>query len=124
MVTLKASQQGLAYIKKARSEKGWAVSDFRWIETASAILGAFWAEDGVLAVGISEGTWKRFLAGKYPINAEAFKAYCQVLGLNWEEVAEGEQGSRGAEGRKEDRSMERFRIGVMRLMFRCFMVVR
>ncbi|OKH32716.1 hypothetical protein NIES2119_25150 [[Phormidium ambiguum] IAM M-71] len=98
MVTLKASQQGLAYIKKARSEKGWAVSDFRWIETASAILGASWTEDGVLAIGISEGTWKRFLAGKYPINAEAFKAYCQVLGLNWEEVAEGEQGSRGAEG--------------------------
>jgi WD40 repeat protein len=96
VVTLKASQQGLAYIKKARSEKGWAVSDFRWIETASAILGASWAEEGVFAVGISEGTWKRFLAGKYPINAEAFKAYCQVLGLNWEEVAEGEPGSRGA----------------------------
>ncbi|MFB2833045.1 NB-ARC domain-containing protein [Floridanema evergladense] len=96
MVTLKASQQGLAYIKKARSEKGWAVSDFRWIETASAFLGASWAEDGVLAIGISEGTWKRFLAGKYPINAEAFKAYCQVLELNWEEVAE-EQGSRGEE---------------------------
>jgi WD40 repeat protein len=100
VTTLKASQQGLARIKQARYEKGWATSDFRWIESASSILGASWNQDGVLAVGISEGTWKRFLAGKYPINAEAFKAYCQVLGLNWEEVVEkaedkGQKAERG-----------------------------
>jgi transcriptional regulator with XRE-family HTH domain len=88
VVTLKASQQGLAKIKQARLAKGWAVDDFRWIETASQVLGVFWEKEGVLAVGISEGTWKRFLAGKFAINAEAFKAYCQVLGINWEEVAE------------------------------------
>jgi WD40 repeat protein/transcriptional regulator with XRE-family HTH domain len=88
MATLKASQQGLARIKQARTEKGWSVNDFRWIESASDVLGVSWKEDGFLAVGISEGTWKRFLAGKYSINAEAFKAYCQVLGLNWEEVAQ------------------------------------
>ncbi|WP_316432881.1 NB-ARC domain-containing protein [Leptolyngbya sp. NK1-12] len=91
MTTLKASSQGLAKIKQARSEKGWAVNDFRWIEAASEILGSSWIKDGVLAAGISEGTWKRFLAGKSPINAEAFKAYCQVLGIAWEEVVE--QGS-------------------------------
>lgn len=88
MATLKASQQGLSLIKQARVAKGWATSDFRWMESASEILGVSWAENGVFAVGISEGTWKRFLAGKYPINAEAFKAYCQVLGLNWEEAIE------------------------------------
>jgi WD40 repeat protein len=88
MATLKASPQGLARIKQARREKGWATSDFRWIEAASACLGVSWMEDGVLAAGVSEGTWKRFLSGKYPINAKAFKAYCQVLGLNWEEVVE------------------------------------
>jgi WD40 repeat protein/transcriptional regulator with XRE-family HTH domain len=88
VATLKASQQGLAIIKQARIAKGWSVDDFRWIESASEILGVSWQEQGVLAVGISEGTWKRFLAGKHPINAEAFKAYCQVLGLNWEEIAE------------------------------------
>ncbi|MBF1990110.1 NB-ARC domain-containing protein [Fischerella thermalis] len=101
MATLKASQQGLARIKQARSEKSWSVDDFRWIELASEVLGVSWKEKGVLAVGISEGTWKRFLAGKQAINSEAFKAYCQVLGLNWEEVAQEkearEQGSRGAE---------------------------
>jgi WD40 repeat protein len=109
VTTLKASPQGLAKIKQARSEKGWSTNDFRWIETASAILGASWDEDGVLAVGISEGTWKRFLAGKVPINAEAFKAYCQVLGIAWEEVVEwengrvGEWGNRGA-GEQENRT--------------------
>lgn len=104
MATLKASQQGLARIKQARSEKGWSVDDFRWIELASEVLGVCWKEKGVLAVGISEGTWKRFLAGKQAINAEAFKAYSQVLGLNWEEVVEqkaamrrqkAERGTRG-----------------------------
>ncbi|UKP01056.1 eIF2A-related protein [Nostoc sp. UHCC 0870] len=89
MATLKASPQGLARIKQARSDKSWSVDDFRWVELASEVLGVCWQENGVLAAGISEGTWKRFLAGKQAINAEAFKAYCQVLGLNWEEVQEG-----------------------------------
>ncbi|WP_414545427.1 helix-turn-helix domain-containing protein, partial [Nostoc sp. CCY0012] len=105
MATLKASQQGLASIKQARSEKAWSVDDFRWIELASEVLGVSWQEHGVLSVGVSEGTWKRFLAGKQAINAEAFKAYCQVLGLNWEEVveekAEGDKGTRG-QGDKGD----------------------
>ncbi|WP_315784698.1 NB-ARC domain-containing protein [Fischerella sp. JS2] len=96
MATLKASQQGLAKIKQARIAKGWSVDDFRWIQSASEILGVCWQEQGVLALGISEGTWKRFLAGKYPINAEAFKAYCQVLELSWEDVVE-----KKAEGRKQ-----------------------
>jgi WD40 repeat protein len=92
VTTLKASQQGLQQIKQARSEKGWAVSDFRWIESASEILGTSWEKHGFFAEGISEGTWKRFLAGKSRINAEAFKAYCQVLGLNWEEVVATDEG--------------------------------
>ncbi|MBW4617973.1 MAG: PD40 domain-containing protein [Cyanosarcina radialis HA8281-LM2] len=88
MATLKASPEGLLRIKQARSQKGWPVDDFRWIELASEILGICWEDRGVLAVGISEGTWKRFLAGKQAINAEAFKTYCHILGLNWEEVVD------------------------------------
>lgn len=86
MSTLKASPEGIARIKQARREKGWSVDDFRWIESASDLLGVSWQESGFLASGISEGTWKRFLAGKYPINAEAFQAYCQILGIDWEKV--------------------------------------
>ncbi|WP_293259401.1 MULTISPECIES: hypothetical protein [unclassified Microcoleus] len=37
--------------------------------------------------GISYGTWNSFLYKK-PINTKAFKAYCKVLGLNWEEIKE------------------------------------
>lgn len=88
MPTLKASQGGLAQIKQARKEKGWTVYDPQWLEAASQILGVSWEESGFFANGISEGTWKRFLAGKQPINCDAFKAYCQVLGLDWQAVVE------------------------------------
>jgi WD40 repeat protein len=87
VITLKASPSGRDKIKQARLEKGWPVNDFRWIEAASSILGTDWETAGVLAAGISEGTWKRFLAGKVAINAEAFKAYCDVLQLDWQAVA-------------------------------------
>ncbi|MBE9138512.1 pentapeptide repeat-containing protein [Nodosilinea sp. LEGE 07088] len=90
MITLKASSSGRAQIKQARLQRGWAASDFRWMAAASRVLGTDWETAGVLAAGISEGTWKRFLAGKVPINAEAFRAYCEVLGLDWQTVAEGE----------------------------------
>ncbi|MFB2923496.1 helix-turn-helix domain-containing protein [Aerosakkonema funiforme] len=86
MTTLKASKQGLARIKQAREKKGWPVADRNWLEAASLFLGVNWEKTGYLAEGISEGTWSRFLAGKRPINAAAFQAYCTILGLNWEEV--------------------------------------
>ncbi|MFB2768068.1 NB-ARC domain-containing protein [Pelatocladus sp. BLCC-F211] len=105
MATLKASQQGLAKIKQARIAKEWSVDDFRWIQSASEVLGVYWQEQGVLANGISEGTWKRFLAGKHPINAEAFKAYCQVLGVNWEEVSQKESKVKGQESRVKSQQL-------------------
>lgn len=87
MKTLKASPSGLAKIKQARKNQGWNVDSPQWLEEASAVLGV--NGDGVyFAEGISEGTWKRFLAGKRPIKAEAFKAYSQVLGLNWQEISD------------------------------------
>ncbi|MEW6494437.1 MAG: NB-ARC domain-containing protein [Cyanobacteriota bacterium] len=86
METLKASTPGLAKIKQARKEKGWSVDNSQWLEEASRILGIDWEETGYFAEGISEGTWKRFLAGKRPIKAEAFKVYSEVLGLEWEEL--------------------------------------
>lgn len=38
-------------------------------------------------IGIS--TWKRFLAGE-PVKPTNFKAFCQVLALNWEEVVDAD----------------------------------
>jgi transcriptional regulator with XRE-family HTH domain len=86
MVSFKASAIGLAKIKQARKDKGWTVDSPVWLEEASRVLGVDWQESGYLAEGISEGTWKRFLAGKRPIKAEAFKAYSTVLELNWQEL--------------------------------------
>jgi hypothetical protein len=91
--TLKASPLGLAKIKQARNEKGWGWSidedDTCFVE-ASRVLEPDkpWVSGGPYASGISQGTWRRFLAGKQPINAPAFKGYCKVLGLNWEEVVD------------------------------------
>jgi transcriptional regulator with XRE-family HTH domain len=102
METLKASAPGLAKIKQARKEKGWSVDSLKWLEEASIILGSHWQESGYFAEGISEGTWKRFLAGKNPIKAEAFKAYTEVLGLKWEELIDREAEAKADSGSVQD----------------------
>lgn len=93
MKTRKASLEGLARIKQAREERGWAIEDPIWRKEASQILdpNRDWenVEERYLAVSI--GTWKRFLQGKPPIKNNTFKAFCQVLGLNWEEVVDNSQ---------------------------------
>ncbi|WP_017719549.1 DUF1822 family protein [Kamptonema formosum] len=86
--TLIASKQGQTKIKQAREEKGWTVDSYKWLEEASKVLDPNWPGGEYFAEGISYGTWRRFLTAKNPINAPAFKAYCQVLGLNWEEIVE------------------------------------
>ncbi|VEP12415.1 conserved hypothetical protein [Hyella patelloides LEGE 07179] len=86
MKKLIASAIGLRNIKQARKEKGWNINDYRWLESASEVLGIFREKEDKLASGISYGTWKRFLGGKHPINDRAFQAYCQVLGLEWQSV--------------------------------------
>ncbi len=92
MATIGASQQGLAKIKQARKEKGWIKDDPRWLQEASKCLDSNWQEDEdalypSYAIGISYGTWSRFLAGN-PINTPAFKAFCAVLNLDWEEIVD------------------------------------
>ncbi|MFB2835361.1 NACHT domain-containing protein [Floridanema evergladense] len=93
MTTLKASQQGLAKIKQARKEKGWPIDDPRWQIEASQELepNGTWTEHDFYATGISLPTWRRFLAGKEAIQTNAFKVYCKVLNLNWEEVVDRTQ---------------------------------
>ncbi len=90
MLTFKASEAGLRRIKQARILSGWAIAHPRWLVAASQVIDSTtdWQQLDFYAVGISPGTWGRFLGGKEPIKAPAFKAYCQVLGLNWQEVCE------------------------------------
>ncbi|MFB2917910.1 NB-ARC domain-containing protein [Aerosakkonema funiforme] len=86
--TLKASEPGLAKIKQARNERGWTIEDDRWLLEASKILKPEqeW-QPGCYADGCSETTWKRFLRGQ-PITSPVFKAFCQILELNWEEIVD------------------------------------
>ncbi|XGV95812.1 MAG: pentapeptide repeat-containing protein [Leptolyngbya sp. BL-A-14] len=94
MAELKASKQGLKQIQQARNRKGWTVEDRRWLAEASKILepNRDWEVEGgdYYAIGVSSGTWKAFLynRGKKGIRTETFKAYCQILGIDWEEVIE------------------------------------
>ncbi|MEM7770250.1 MAG: NB-ARC domain-containing protein [Cyanobacteria bacterium P01_A01_bin.37] len=91
MPTLIASPKGLERIHQARREKDWGWStddDDRCLLTASQFIDGsrFYEPGGPYANGISGGTWKRFLGGRHPIRATAFKAYCQALGLQWPEI--------------------------------------
>ncbi len=54
--------------------------NFAWIEQQIE-------ENYLLAKGLSPSTWRRFLEGKERINNAAFKAFCEALGEDWEEIA-------------------------------------
>ena len=90
MSSLKASPEGLKKIKQARKLRGLPIDREEWVEDASNILKPEkdWINDPKLEVGVV--TWRRFLRGK-PVKADNFKAFCQVLQLNWEEVVEREE---------------------------------
>ncbi|MEG4205355.1 NACHT domain-containing NTPase [Microcoleus sp. Pol7_A1] len=90
MTTLKASEEGLVKIRQARRERGSTIEDPRWLVEASQTLepDRTWTEAGPYADGLSLPTWRRFLRGREPIKANAFKAFCTVLQLNWEQIVD------------------------------------
>ncbi|MGB7440462.1 MAG: ATP-binding protein [Coleofasciculaceae cyanobacterium] len=91
--TLKASKQGKERIRQARLRKGWIIDDPTWLKEASQILEPDRDWGNVKPsepYAVSLMSWKRFLAGKQRISADTFKAFCQVLELNWEDVVEPE----------------------------------
>ncbi|AFY34701.1 hypothetical protein [Calothrix sp. PCC 7507] len=89
MPSLKLSLTGLQTVKQARQEKGWTIDNPLWLEAGSQILipGRDWEHAEVFAPGVSLPTWKRFLKGD-AIDSSVFKAFCQVLGLNWQDLIE------------------------------------
>lgn len=89
MKTLKASELGLKKIQQARKDSRRKRNDNQWLVAASEILApeSEWQLEGPYAEGCSEATWKRFLTG-YPVAVPTFKAFCQVLGFDWREIAE------------------------------------
>lgn len=87
--TLKADRTGLQQLQQARKQTGRTIDDEYWLIAASQILepAQEWHSGGPYADGCSATTWKRFLAGK-SVGALTFKAFCQVLGLDWYQVVE------------------------------------
>lgn len=92
MPSLRASVAGLEQIKQTRKAKHWAIEDKQWLIVASQILDSTtdWASSDyaskqIFAPGISLSTWKRFLRGE-AVQARVFKAFCQVLNLDWQRV--------------------------------------
>ncbi|MGD1698311.1 NB-ARC domain-containing protein [Dapis sp. BLCC M229] len=70
-VTLRASQEGLEKIDKARRKKGWTKTEDSWwglAVTSKATLNRFWQ--------------------KAPIRQDAFISICQTIGINWEEIVD------------------------------------
>jgi NB-ARC domain len=82
--TLKASESGKIKIQQARKRVGWKIDDERWLSEATKII----SRNGVKGANVSLSSWKRFLQAKVCIEADTFKALCELLCLNWEDVAD------------------------------------
>lgn len=89
MPSLKLSLIGMQIAEQARREKGWTIYNPLWLEATSQILEpeCNWENAEFLPAGISLSTWRRFLKGD-AIDASVFKAFCQVLNLNWQDWVE------------------------------------
>ena len=83
MASLKASPAQLHRIVRARIERGWAIDRVEWLIAASNILEPNRDWDNAEKYAVSIGSWKRFLKGE-PIRPQAYKAFCQVLRLDWQ----------------------------------------
>jgi WD40 repeat protein len=93
MASLSVSRQGLVQVKQAIAQKGWKVSDPRWLLEASRILEpqTDWNEFGPYAYGCSPQTWERFLQ-RTAIRDRSFTAFCQVLQLDPATVVQTSRG--------------------------------
>jgi WD40 repeat protein len=93
---LKASENGFHQIQKVlqsiQEDMEWPIDSDEWRKYAAKLNNPSWTEDDKYPDGFSLTTWKRFASGKnghsVAINAKAFKCFCKVLGLNWEDIVE------------------------------------
>ena len=93
-MTRQASDVGIIEIKNAveriGTKKGWAKQSRKWINNALQTFEEKYPQSDLIVsrnIGISLPTWNRFRDGKR-INNIAFEIFCQILELDWEEVAQ------------------------------------
>jgi tetratricopeptide (TPR) repeat protein len=86
---LRTSKSAKPILKAARDRQGWTVDSEEPLHRASKVLDPNWQEiGGYFYLGVTTDTWKFFLYGNRKVDAEVFKAYCEVLGVKWQEIAE------------------------------------
>ncbi|MCU0546543.1 MAG: hypothetical protein MUE44_30990 [Oscillatoriaceae cyanobacterium Prado104] len=86
---LKTRDSAKQILKEARNRQGWAVDSREPLRKASKLLDPNWEDRGdAFHPGITNASWKFFLYGMRKIDTEIFQAYCEVLELNWQEIAE------------------------------------
>ncbi|NJO63565.1 MAG: hypothetical protein HC836_36845 [Richelia sp. RM2_1_2] len=107
MRSLKSSPKGLRQIREARESRELAIDREEWLEEASNFIPPVKNGKNVVPATVSIGTWKRFLQGK-PVKPPYFKAFCQVLQLNWEEVVETEDEVESAKNKDESLSISKY----------------
>ncbi|MDJ0517096.1 MAG: AAA family ATPase [Trichodesmium sp. MO_231.B1] len=94
MKTLKASSEGLKKIKEAieqiKIEKALTLDNEYWLDEASKFLPMVKNGKKEVPDTVSIGTWKRFRINT-GVSPKYFQAFCQVLGLNWEEIVDNIQ---------------------------------
>jgi tetratricopeptide (TPR) repeat protein len=79
----KPSAYGMSRVNQSISQTQQGLDDPQWLVDARDILTSSLGNSPVEA--ISTESWKRFIQGK-PIYIDIFKAYCQVLGLDWKAI--------------------------------------
>ncbi|NET17736.1 MAG: NACHT domain-containing protein, partial [Okeania sp. SIO1H6] len=94
MTTLKVSSEGLNKIKEAiekiKTEKALTLDNEYWLDEASKFLPMVKNGKKEVPDTVSIGTWNRFRRNT-GVSPKYFQAFCQVLGLNWEEIVDNIQ---------------------------------
>lgn len=118
---LKASRQGLEQISQARKARGWrrdaaSPNDAPLVEASKVIEPneTNWPREyegnEIYASGCSNVNWQRFQKGE-SIGDETFKAFCKILGLDWEEIADISSNSKLQKRREKGKFIEDFWVG-------------
>jgi AAA-like domain len=90
-MSLKASEYGNRKVQEARQSKGWTIENPQPLLAASKVLepNNHWIGESSF-YAVSQATWRRFTEGK-AVRSENFKAFCQILDLEWRDICRGEE---------------------------------
>ena len=86
-ITAKASLEGLRKIKQAIARQP-SLKDKDWVNKATQFIRGQTIRGNQVSASVSVATWNRFRRGKDKIRLESFQAFCQMLGLEWQDIVD------------------------------------